>query len=101
MTDRDTCVRDDPDWLSAAAAYLELRAAHDELGAKLDEAKSRLVCLASHARERGGGLSVTRLRKRGNIDYRRIPELSKINLDLYRATSREEIRVAIVDQQPN
>jgi putative phage-type endonuclease len=101
LTDRDTRVRDDPDWLSAAAKYLELRAASDELGAKLEEAKSRLVCLASHARERGGGLAVTRLWKRGNVEYKRIPELSTIDLDHYPAPSREETRVTILDQPPS
>ena len=31
LTARDTRVRDDPEWLSAAAAYLELRTAYEEL----------------------------------------------------------------------
>jgi hypothetical protein len=95
LTDRDTRIRDDPDWLSAATTYLELRAAHDELSAKFDGAKSRLIGLASHAREQGGGLSVTRLWKRGNVDYKRVPELAGIDLELYRSPAREEIRVLI------
>jgi len=98
---RDVRIRDDPDWLNAAAAYIELRSACDEMAAKLDEAKSRLIALASHAREQGGGLSVTRLWKRGNVDYKQIPELSKVNLDRYRTGPREETRVAILHQQPN
>src|SRR5438093_1095427 len=55
LTARDTRVRDDPEWLSAAAAYLELRTAYDELSAKFDEAKAQLVGLANHAKEQGGG----------------------------------------------
>ena len=34
LTARDTRVRDDPEWLSAAAAYLELRTAYDALGSR-------------------------------------------------------------------
>ena len=34
LTARDVRIRDDPEWLSAAAAYLELRTAYDELSAK-------------------------------------------------------------------
>src|SRR4030095_9632706 len=34
LTERDTRLRDDPKWLQAAAAYLELRTAYDELSAK-------------------------------------------------------------------
>jgi hypothetical protein len=95
LTDRDTRARDDPDWLSAASKYLELRSAHDELSAKLDEAKTRPVGLASHTREQGGGLSVTRLWKRGNIDYKRVPVLATIDLELYRGATHEEIRVLV------
>jgi hypothetical protein len=53
LTDRDTRVRDDPEWLEAAAKYVALRTAYDELIAKCDQAKARLIGLASHAREEG------------------------------------------------
>ena len=95
LTERDTRVRDDPEWLNAAATYLELRAAHDELSAKFDEAKTRLVGLTSHAREQGGGISVTRLFKRGSIDYKRVPELEGVDLEPYRSAARQEVRVQI------
>lgn len=94
LTDRDTRVRDDPEWLSAAAAYLELKTAHDELSTKVDEVKARLVGLAGHAKEQGGGVSVTQLWKRGNVEYKRVPELANVNLDDYRGPNREEVRVS-------
>ena len=93
LTARDTRVRDDPEWLSAAAAYLELRTAYDELSTKFDEAKATLAGLTSHASEKGGGVSVTRLWKRGNVDYKHIPELKGLDLDQYRAPAREETRI--------
>ena len=95
LTARDTRVRDDPDWLIAAAAYLELKTAHDELSAKCDEAKVRLVGLADHAKEEGGGVVVTRFWKRGSIDYKRVPELAGVDLEQYRGAGREEMRVAV------
>jgi hypothetical protein len=94
LTDRDTRIRDDPEWLDAAARYVELRTASDELSAKCDEAKARLVGLASHAKEQGGGVSVMRLWKRGVIDYKRVPELAGLNLEMHRSCPREETRVA-------
>jgi putative phage-type endonuclease len=94
LTARDTRVRDDPEWLSAAAAYLELRTAYDELTAKVGEAKERLTSLATHAKEEGGGLVVTRFLKRGSVDYKRVPQLIDVNLDAFRGPNREEIRVA-------
>jgi predicted phage-related endonuclease len=96
LTDRDTRMRDDPEWLEAAAAYLELRARHEELGARYEEAKSKLVSLASHPSESGNGVSVTRYWKRGAINYKKIPELNALDLDLYRGALREETRVTLV-----
>ena len=95
LTARDTRMRDDPEWLSAAAAYLELRTAYDGLVTNLDEAKARLVGLTNHAKEQGGGISVTRFWKRGNVDYKRVPELAGIDLEQYRSAAREEVRLAI------
>jgi putative phage-type endonuclease len=95
LTDRDVRRRDDPEWLSAAAAYLEAKRAADILTTALDEAKARLVGLAGHAKEEGGGLSVTRLWKRGAIDYKRVPELAGVDLEQYRGAAREEVRVVI------
>ena len=96
LTARDVRIRDDPEWLSAAAAYLELRTAYDELSAKCDEAKAQLSGLASHAKQQGGGISVTRLWKRGNIEYKRVPELAGVDLEQYRAVAREEVRLTIL-----
>jgi hypothetical protein len=92
---RDTQERDDPEWLSAAAAYLELRTEYEAQGTRLDEAKSQLMRLTSHAREQGGGVSVTRLWRRGNVEYKRVPELAGVDLEQYRSTAREEVRVTI------
>jgi putative phage-type endonuclease len=95
LTARDVRTRDDPEWLSAAAAYLELRTAYDALSAKVDAAKAQLTGLASHAKEQGGGVSVARLWKRGNVDYKRVVELADIDLEQYRGVGREEVRVTI------
>jgi hypothetical protein len=95
LTARDIRVRDDPEWLSAAAAYLELRTAYDELSAKVDAAKAGLVSLTAHAKEQGGGVAVTRLWKRGNVEYKRVPALTTVDLEQYRGPAREEVRVVV------
>lgn len=43
LTDRDTRLRDDPEWLSAAAAYLEAKRTADTGATALDGAKATLV----------------------------------------------------------
>jgi hypothetical protein len=52
--------------------------------------------LASHAKEQGGGVAVTRVWKRGGIDYKRVPELAGVDLEQYRGTPREETRVQVI-----
>ena len=96
LTDRDVRIRDDPDWLEAAARYLALRTAYDELSAKVEEAKAQLAGLARHAKEQGGSVSVTRLWKRGNIDYKRVPQLVGVDLEPFRGEARAEVRVTII-----
>jgi hypothetical protein len=81
---------------SNSSSYIRMAAINVELSAKFDEAKARLVGLAGHAREQGGGVSVTRLWKRGSVEYKRVPELVDVDLEPYRSSSREEVRVTIV-----
>lgn len=96
LTARDVRIRDDPEWLSAAAKYRELRTAYDEVSRDIDLAREVLVGLASHAHEKGGGVSVTRLCKRGTIDYKSVPGLADTDLEQYRTAPRPEVRVSIV-----
>jgi len=88
LTDRDTRIRDDPEWLSAAAAYLAAKRAADTVAKAFDEAKSQLVGLAAHAREQGGGVSVSRFWKKGAVEYKRVPELASVDLEQYRCALR-------------
>ena len=97
LTDRDTRLRDDAEWMEAALAYLEAKRAADAMGKALDEAKTRLTALASHPKEDGGGVSVTRFWKRGSVDYKRVPELAGMDLEPYRGKSREELRITIAN----
>jgi putative phage-type endonuclease len=95
LSDRDTLVRADPEWTSAAETFLRLRTQADAASAKLEDAKARLLALTSHPSERGAGVQVTRYWKAGNVEYRSIPELAGVELDRYRAPSREEVRVSL------
>jgi predicted phage-related endonuclease len=95
LSDRDVRIRDDPEWLEAAAKYVELRTAYEELSAKVDEAKKALIAKTEHPKEQGGGVLVTRLWKRGNIEYKRVPELVGVDLEQYRGAARQEVRVTI------
>ena len=87
--------RDDAEWMTAAAAYVEAKRATEAVAKTLDDAKARLVSLTRHTSENGGGVSVIRYWKRGNIEYKQIPVLDGIDVEQYRSAAREEIRITL------
>ena len=95
LTDRDKRMRNDPEWMVATEVYLHAKRKADAIAEELDQAKAALLKLASHPSETGNGVTVTRFWKSGNVDYKKIPELSVIDLDAYRAKGRFEVRVTL------
>lgn len=96
LTETDSAQRDDPAWSQAAQVYLEAKRQADAADESLDAARSRLVGLSQHPRESGAGVNVVKLWKAGNVDYKRVPELSGVDLSRYRGQGREEVRVTVV-----
>jgi putative phage-type endonuclease len=94
LTKGDVRERDDPEWRSAAAQYLETKLCADQAQKALAEAKERLVALTSHSSETGSGVTVTRFWKKGSIEYSKVPELAGVELEPYRGAPREETRVS-------
>lgn len=97
LTEKDVRLRDDSPWTNAAKAYIGAKKQVERYEAELDAAKAVLVSLTSHPSESGAGIKVTRYRKLGTVDYKRIPELRGVNLDAYRSPEREEVRLTISD----
>ncbi len=95
LTDQDTKIRADTAWREAAESFRGWKSVIDEAQAKADAAKAMLIELTSHPRETGFGVSVTRFWKLGAVDYKKLPALAGVDLELYRGASREEIRVTV------
>ena len=98
LTKGDVRERDDPEWRSAAAQYLETKLFADQTQKALTDAKARLIALTSHTSETGGGVTVTKYWKSGTINYKAIPALKDLDLEPYRSASREETRVSAVER---
>ena len=95
LTEQDTKVRTDHAWSEAAEAYRGWKDVVDEAQVKAEVAKAKLMELATHSREAGYGVSVTRYWKQGSVEYKRVPELIDVDLEKYRGTMREEVRVTV------
>jgi hypothetical protein len=86
-------------WTDATMDFRELHVLADEVAERLDAAKKRLIGLATHTSEQGGGVTVSRYWKAGNVDYKKVPELAGVDLDKYRGPARQEVRVTMQRQQ--
>jgi putative phage-type endonuclease len=95
LSEADTVLRTDTQWIDAAKVFSDAKRAADEHAERLELARKALIALAQHPKESGAGVSVTRFWKVGNVDYKRVPELSGVNLDDYRGKVREEMRVSL------
>lgn len=95
LTEADTAVRSDTAWIAAAIAYAEAKRQADAQGEQLEAARQALLALAQHPKESGGGVSVTRYWKQGNVDYKRIPALQGLELSAYRGKARQEVRITL------
>jgi hypothetical protein len=82
-------------WRQAAETFIKAKRTADSASAQLDAAKEQLTALARHPSESGFGVQVTRYWKKGAVDYKRIPELTGADLEKYRASGREEVRVSV------
>jgi putative phage-type endonuclease len=96
LTEKDSALRADAEWSRAAQAYLQAKSAVDAADEALETTRKTLVGLARHPREQGAGVSVVRLWKAGNVDYKKVPQLQGVDLSRYRGQGREEVRVTAV-----
>ena len=95
LCEGDTVQRSDDAWARAASSFVQAKRQADNAAEALDAAKLALVALAQHPREQGAGVSVTRFWKAGNVDYKKVPQLKGVDLDVYRGKTREEVRVSL------
>ena len=95
LSESDTVLRVDQPWADAAKEFTVAKQLADAAGEALDAARQRLIDLTRNARESGGGVSVVRMWKAGNVEYKKIPELAGVDLEKYRGKGREEVRVTL------
>src|SRR5665811_468193 len=93
---QDTELRDDDEWVLAAQLYRDAKVNSEAAAKKLDEAKERLTSLASeHPSIKGGGVTVSRFWKTGNIDYKNVPEIAGADLEQYRGEGSWVVKVSV------
>ena len=93
LTDRDTVSRVDAAWAAAAQQYLLAKRASEASTEALERAREALAGIATHPKESGAGVTVTRFWEQGLVDYKKVPALRGLDVTPYRGATREEVRV--------
>lgn len=76
--------RDDEAWTQCAKKYLKTLDEIGKLEVDLENLRKQLIFLSGHANSRGGGLSLSQVRRKGNVDYSKIDVLKDVDLEQYR-----------------
>ena len=98
LTDRDTVVRTDAEWLRVAAEYRHADEVVTEWAPALDRARRALITLMQGAAHvEGGGVVATRFARQGTVDYKAIVQarLPDVDVAAYRRPGGEQVRITV------
>lgn len=87
ITDKDYVLKEDAQFLNLVEEWKSLQEPLDVLKEKESQLRNQLIELANNQNCFGGGLKMTKVIKRGNVNYSTIPELQNVDLERYRGKS--------------
>lgn len=94
MTERDYVERDDDLWNMASHSWLKCHKELQSLKAREEELRETLVALSGRSNSKGNGIKLSRVIRRGYIDYKEIPEIRHVDLEKYRKPAIETWRLS-------
>lgn len=94
LTDRDFVEKNDELWRVASESWIKCQNSLEDLKAREEELRETLVCLSGKSNAVGSGIKVSRILRKGNVDYKNVPELHGIDLEQYRKPTTEFWRIS-------
>lgn len=91
LIDRDYIKRNDPEWNQLAKRLIEISNLEEEK----EMIRKRLIEISGNSNSMGAGIRLSKFMRKGNVDYKAIPELKDIDLDKYRKGTIETYRIGI------
>ena len=86
--------REDAEFTAVASEWNEANELLTEAKDRLELARGRLIDLSGDRDCEGGGVRVTQAERKGNINYKKVPSLEGVDLELYRSKGSSYFRVA-------
>ena len=94
LTDRDYCqLENDSDWKKLASEWSTITRQLADLEKKEKSYREALIAKANGMNARGCGVSLSKIVRKGAVDYKKIPELIGIDLEPYRKDPSESWRI--------
>lgn len=93
LTDQDYVMRSDDSWKITAEKWMQLSQQIAKLEKEEKNLRKELIAMASNKNAQGFGIRLSKIIRRGQINYDAIPELKDLNLDVYRKENIETFRI--------
>jgi putative phage-type endonuclease len=84
MSEKDFDVRTDDIWRSSVEEWIRASQELNKWEKTEKELKQHLIEMANGKNTKGAGITVSKILRKGNIDYSKIKEMNGIDLDMYR-----------------
>lgn len=102
----DCITRNDTDWETCASKWENVNGDIDKANEYLDKLKSmeaeyreQLVKISGNRNTMGCGIKLQKITRKGNVDYKLIPELKGVKLDNYRKNSTEYWKITKIKDE--
>lgn len=93
LNNRDFISMEDADFIEKAKKLLDLRHNRRLLEQQEDDLTKELIAKAGGLNVIGGGIQITKVLRKGLVDYGAIPEIKGIDLEKWRKESKESWRI--------
>jgi putative phage-type endonuclease len=93
LTDRDFIERWDSEWQDLATQWATIQQQMKIYQDQEEELRKRLILISGGMNTTGCGLRLTKVVRKGSVDYKSIPELKNVDLDQYRKEPSLSFRI--------
>jgi putative phage-type endonuclease len=80
-------------WVQLASKWKSLMESISDMQKQEEEVREQLIFLTEGSNSKGCGISLCQVKRKGNVDYGKIPELKNVDLEKYRKPSTSSWRI--------
>jgi putative phage-type endonuclease len=91
--ENDYIERDDDLWKQCASRWISINTSLRELEKEEERLRQQLILLSGESNSKGAGISLCQIKRKGNIEYSKIPQLKSVDLEIYRKPSIDSWRL--------